>query len=317
MDSARSLYRLGLALAAVAFGALALATGLALTSVDFSAPGLAALVAACRNALTPDPTWPALAVTLLGSLSIATFGLGVRSVARQYGERRRYLSRLRIVEPLEVDGTRVFLIDDERPQAFCARSLRPRIYLSTGALIVLDDDELRAVIAHERHHQQRRDPLRVLIAHALGDALFFLPVLRRLRRRYAALAELAADEAAVAAVGSRSVLASALLTFGERANPQAVVGIAPERVDHLLGKRARWEMPVSLFLGALVTLGGLVAMGAATASASTGAGMGLPFMLAQSCAAAMTVVPAIFGATLLIASSRRLRATRASADPLR
>lgn len=317
MDSARSLYRLGLVLAAVAFGALALATGLALTSVDFSAPGLAALAAACRSALTPDPTWPALAVTLLGSLSIATFALGVRSVARQYVERRRYLSRLRIVEPFEVDGTRVLLIDDKQPQAFCARSLRPQIYLSTGALVVLDDDELRAVIAHERHHQQRRDPLRVLIAHALGDALFFLPVLRRLRERYAALAELAADEAAVAAVGSRSVLASALLTFGERTNPQVVVGISPERVDHLLGERARWEVPVSLFLGALVTLGGFVAIGAATASAGAGAGMSLPFMLAQSCAVAMTAVPAILGATLLIASTRRLRAARASVGVLR
>lgn len=312
MGSARWLYRLGLALAAVALSALVLATGLALTSVDLRAPDLGALIAACRAALSPQLSWPALAVALLGSLSFATFALGVRSVARQGIQRRRYLRRLAVVDSLEVDGTTVFLFDDERPQAFCAQLVRPRIYLSTGALIALDDDELRAVLAHERHHQQRRDPLRLLVARALGDGLFFLPVLRRLRQRYAELAEMAADDAAVAATGNRSILASALLRFGERADPQVVVGIAPERVDHLLGERARWELPASLLVGALVTLGGLMAIGAAAASSSTGAGMSLPFVVAQLCAVAITAAPAIFGAVLLIAATRRLRAGQAS-----
>ena len=313
MASARWLYLLGLVLAAVALSALVLATGLALTSVDLRAPSLGALVAACQSALIPQLSWPALAVALLGSLSFATFALGVSSVARQGIQQRRYLSRLAVVDELEIEGATVLLVDDRRPQAFCARLLRPRIYLSTGALIALDEEELRAVVAHERHHQQRRDPLKLLVASALGDALFFLPLLRRLRQRYAELAEVAADDAALAATGDRSILASALLTFGERSNPQLVVGIAPERVDHLLGHRARWELPITLVVGALVTLGGLVAIGAAVASASAGAPMSVPFVLAQVCAVAMTVLPAIFGAVLLIAATRRLRAREAGA----
>ena len=315
VGSASWLYRLGLALAAVALSALVLATGLALTSVELRAPALGALAAACQAALIPELSWPALAVALLGSLSVATFALGVGSVARQGIQRRRYLGRLAVVDSLEIEGTTVLLLDDETPQAFCAQLLRPRIYLSTGALVALEDEELRAVLAHERHHQRRRDPLRLLVASALGDALFFLPVLRRLRKRYAELAEIAADDAAIAATGNRSVFASALLTFGERADPGVVVGIAPERVDHLLGARARWELPVSLVIGALVTLAGLVALGAAVASASGGAAMSVPFVLAQACAVAMTVLPAVFGACLLIAATRRLRARETS--PLR
>lgn len=314
MGSARRLYRLGLALAAVAVGSLATATALALTSVDFRAPDFNMVVAACRTALSPFVSWPALAVAMLGAVSLATLFLGVRSIIRQGVDGRRYLSRLRIVEPLGMDRMRVFFVDDDRPQAFCAGLVRPRVYVSTAALVALDDDELRAVLAHERHHQRRRDPLRLLVVQALGDALFFMPVLRRLRERYAILAELAADEAAVSAAGSRSALASALLTFGERPNSHVVVGIAPERVDHLLGDRARWELPASLFAGALVTLGGLVAIGAA-ASSSSAAGMSLPFVLAQLCTVAMTAFPAVLGAGLLVASTRRMRRADTTAAP--
>ena len=297
----------------IAFASLATATALALTAVDLRAPDLEAVAAACRSAFSPFIDLPALAVSILGAISLATLFLGAKSVAHQGLDGRRYLSRLRIVEPLEMDGAPVILIEDDRPQAFCAGLLRPRVYVSSGALVALDDDELRAVLAHERHHQLKRDPLRLLLLRAIGDALFFLPVLRRLRQRYAVLAELAADEAAVAAAGSRSALASALLTFGERPGSQVVVGIAPERVDRLLGEHARWEVPVSLLAGAVVTLGGLVAIGAAAASSSSAAGMSLPFVMAQLCTVAMTAFPAVVGAGLLIASTRRLR----RADTLR
>ena len=318
VDSARGLYRLGLALAALSLGALATATALALTSVDLSVPDPEAVAAACRSAFSPFVDLPALAVATLGAISLATLFLGAKSVARQFLDGRRFLSRLRIVEPLEMDGACVILIEDDRPQAFCAGLLHPRVYLSTGGLIALDDDELRAVLAHERHHQRRRDPLRLLFVRAIGDALFFMPVLRRLRERYAILAELAADDAAIAAAGSRSALASALLTFGERPDSDVVVGIAPERVDQLFGERARWELPLSLFAGAVVTLGGLVAIGAAAASQSGATGMSLPFVLAQLCTVAMTAFPAILGAGLLIASTRRLRrADTASAGSVR
>ena len=82
--------------------------------------------------------------------------------------------------------------------------------------------------------------MRIVSARVLGEALFFFPVLRGLTKRYCTLAELAADDHAVAALGGdRSALAAAMLAF--EAN-----GIAPERVDHMSGLTPDWRLPVGL-----------------------------------------------------------------------
>jgi hypothetical protein len=201
----------------------------------------------------------------------------------------------------------VLVVEDIVPRAYCAGWRHPAIYLSTGALTTLERDELAAVVAHEAHHADRRDPLRLLVVKVLGEALFFVPVLRHLRKRYAALAEIAADQAAVAASGDSQALASALLRFGETSSPGVVVGIAPERVDHLLGKRPSWELPLSLLAGGLVTVAGLALLAAGTASAVPSGAVSTSGLAAQACMVAMTVVPAMTGAFLLLAGTRRLR----------
>ena len=124
-------------------------------------------------------------------------------------------------------------------QAFCLGLVRPRIYVSDGALLRLTDDELTAVIAHERMHRARRDPLRIVTARLLGEALFFAPPVRALARRYDTLAEIAADDQALAAVGGdTSVLAAAMLAFDG--------GVGPERADHILGVHRDYSLPLAL-----------------------------------------------------------------------
>lgn len=308
MTSAQSLYRFAVAFATAAAAALIAATALALTTVVFHAPSLSAVIEACRDAVSTSFSWPAMAIVLLATLSLVALAVAIRSVVRQAITVRRYLQRIEVVESLNIGDVPVLLVADDRPQAFCAGFLRPRVYLSTGALIALDDEELQAVLAHELHHLRRRDPLRLLMARAVGDAFFFLPALGQLSQRYAALAEMAADDAAVAAVADRSVLASALLTFGERSEPQVVVGIAPERVDHLYGDPARWGLPIWLMLGAVFTLTGLLAIGAATATANS---MPVLFVLAQVCGMLLTALPFMFAVSLIGAPPRRLRAAYA------
>ena len=85
-----------------------------------------------------------------------------------------------------------------RPLAFCSGLLRPRVFVSEGTLERLGEDELAAVVEHEAHHAARRDPLRILIARAIGDAYS----LGALGRREQALSELAADDAAVRSRGA-------------------------------------------------------------------------------------------------------------------
>jgi beta-lactamase regulating signal transducer with metallopeptidase domain len=205
---------------------------------------------------------------------------------------------------------RAHVVDDDQPQAFCTGMLRPRIYVTQAALELLGDDERAAVLAHETHHARRRDPLRLLVARALAEGLFFLPVVRRLPERYAALAELAADQAAAAGRGGRRALASALLTFDE--HPSPAVGIAPERVEHLLGERPRWELPTLLLLGALATIAALVAVTVRLAEATAHATLGLPALAAQACALAMALAPIAIGAMALL-GGRRLGRRRPAA----
>jgi beta-lactamase regulating signal transducer with metallopeptidase domain len=178
----------------------------------------------------------------------------------------------------------------------------------------LSKHEVAAVVAHEHHHLRRRDPLRLLIATALADALFFLPILRRMSERYRALGELAADEAAVKNLQGRAPLASALLKFSESTeSPAVVAGIDPDRVDHLMGdaRASHWRLPRTVFGRSALTLavmGGLVLLAWHGIVNPT---LELPLLLAAACMVLMVGGPFVIASGALILSRRALRARRA------
>lgn len=310
---ARRLYGISLTVAAAGGLVVALALASALRAIDLSAPPANQLAQACQAFVLPDLGLGGALALALASLAIAVVGLAVRSAVRQARSQRRLLQRLKLDHTVSV-GDGISVITDARPNAFCAGYLRPRIYVSAGAIDRLGSSELDAVLAHERHHQDRRDPLRICVVRTLSDALFFLPVLRRLAVRYEALAELAADESAVRGSGSPQPLAAAMMIFGER--DTSVVGIAPERVDHLLGAAPRWQLPAALLLGAGVTLAGLLALAARTAGTSGQMAVNLPLVAAQTCMVSMTLIPALAGAAALLAA-RRAGVTETVKNPRR
>jgi hypothetical protein len=69
--------------------------------------------------------------------------------------------------------------------------------------------------------------------------------------------------------------------------------VSAERVDHLMGQRPRWELPVSLLLGAMVTVGGLAALVVAAARATQLAQSSLPMLLMQACGPLMVGIAAL------------------------
>lgn len=305
MASARRVWALQLAVALLGAAATVAALLVAVSRIDFSAPSLDELAAACQRYALPDVRPASVLVLVLGSVGLATVVLSARAVIRQLRASRRYERGLKVLAP--VPGVaRAQVVDHDEPQAFCIGLLRPRIYVSRAALELLGEDERAAVLAHEAHHARRRDPLRLLVARALADGLFFLPAVRRLPERYAALAELAADEAATAGRGGRRALAAALLAFDEHPSP-AAVGIAPERVAHLLGQRPRWELPTLLLLGAAATIGALIAVTVRMAETTEHATVGLPALAAQACMLAMALGPVVIGATALLGGRRLTR----------
>jgi hypothetical protein len=293
MASARRLYRLALGLGMLGAMAVASAIAAAAARTSFTVPAPQELAAACRDLLPSGITLLAVAVLALAGLGLVVLWRAGNSLVRQLRGGRLFRRDLSILGPAGVGSVTVTLIEDSAAHAFCAGYLRPRIYLSTAALARLSESQLAAVLSHESHHRRRRDPLRLLLVRVLSDALFFLPAVGELGDRYRDLSEVAADEAATEAAGAPTV-AAALLAFNRVPEAEGIVGIAPERVDHLLGDPPGWQLPLSLFLGAALSLTGLGAAIMALISLSSGH-VDVAALVARSCMALMC------GATLVFA----------------
>jgi hypothetical protein len=235
----------------------------------------------------------AVLVLALAVLGAAVLLVVVLSAWRQVAAHRRFVRALPATRPLRGHPT-VSVIEAAAPMAFCAGWLRPRIYVSTGALEHLSERELEAVLAHEQHHRAVRDPLRLAVSRALTQALFFLPVLQPLHARYGDVAEVSADAAAVRALeGATAPLASALLAFGTTPSGD-VVGISPGRVDALLGQPAAWRLPWLLLIGGLLTLAAAIALAwRASGTASAQASLNLPIASSQPCVLVLALIPVI------------------------
>ena len=256
-------------------------------------------------------SYPAANAAALLVLGLALFGAIVVAIAviaavREVTATRRLTRRLATAEPLP--GASAFVIAGERPQAFCAGLIRPRVYVSDGALALLDDAALETVLAHERHHARRRDPLRLVVGRVFTRALFFLPGLNELARRREALAEISADQAAVATgPEGRPALARAMLSFSDSPGADAGVGIDPVRVDHLLGEPPAWRFPAATFVGALLVLGLLAAIALLAGREAAGsASLAPPFLSAQPCVVVLALIPAAL-ALVGIAVAQRTR----------
>lgn len=107
-------------------------------------------------------------------------------------------------------ATPPLVVADLRPFAYTFGMFRPVIVVSTGLASSVSLAELRAVLAHERHHQEARHPLVAVFWEATRRAFFFLPVLRDASDHFGIVRELAADRASAGRWGARP-LASALL----------------------------------------------------------------------------------------------------------
>lgn len=136
-----------------------------------------------------------------------------------------------------LDPARVRVVAGLPSPAFTAGWLSPVVYVArelAGGARGLAPDELAAVLAHERAHVARRDPLRFSLLRAVAKTLFWMPGLRALADDVADEAEIRADDAAADVVGPLT-LASALvalaawrppvLAFGEP-TPDYTVGFA-------------------------------------------------------------------------------------------
>jgi Zn-dependent protease with chaperone function len=109
------------------------------------------------------------------------------------------------------EAQRVVYLDQPLPSLFCAGVRRPALFITRGALDLLDAVELRAALAHELAHLARRDPARSWVMLGLRCAMCLNPTFQVLARALARDAERLADERGVELGADRLALASALL----------------------------------------------------------------------------------------------------------
>ncbi len=258
-------------------------------------------------------SYPAANINAIVILLLAGLGsvVTVRALGGTIRESRASRRFARAVSSRQLETLRgAVVVPDAQPRAFCAGLLRPRVYVSAGAVALLDEAALNAVLAHERHHARRRDPLRFAAGRVLAHALFFLPELGLLVERQQALAELSADESAVDRVpAQRSALARAMLSFADAPTSGGGGGIDPARIDYLLGEPPSWRFPALLCVAAVGVLALLVTVAVLAGRVASGsATLALPFLSRQPCILVLAVIPAALG--VIAASLGRRLAVR-------
>lgn len=164
------------------------------------------------DAFFPEYPWiagipaAALACYLLGHLAV--------TVVRFERQRRRHLQLLLLLSEPDPDRKRTVVLDDQAPVAYCLpRGVGSVTVLSRGLFDALDEDELAAVIAHERAHVEQRHEVLLVAFKAWRSALPWFPIAARAESEVEALVEMLADDHA-RRTQPDEVLARAILQVG-------------------------------------------------------------------------------------------------------
>ena len=160
------------------------------------------------------------AVSLVNSLALAgavllTFHLLLNltlTIVRSERQRRRHANLLLLLSAPMPSGSR--MIDSPAPVAYCLPGAISSVtVVSAGLVALLNDDELRAVVEHEKAHVSQRHDVVLVAFRAWYASLPWFPIAYRAQREVGLLIEMLADDRARQVV-PRSVLARAILLVG-------------------------------------------------------------------------------------------------------
>jgi Zn-dependent protease with chaperone function len=162
------------------------------------------------------------AVAFLGGITLIVLGCRYgRSLRRASLSTREHAETARIVGRRAAGPDAAFVLDAAPPAVYCVPGRPPTIVLTTGALAVLDAEQLAAVLAHERAHLAGRHHLLLAVTRSLAAVAPAIPLFTRGTAEVARLAEMRADDAAARRAGrgpgherERRTLLTALLAMG-------------------------------------------------------------------------------------------------------
>jgi Zn-dependent protease with chaperone function len=242
----------GSAVASVILGGLALLVPTVRVSTD-----LARVLTACVMALRSQYAHPGgAALAGVGAvLAVAVAGRVAWCVAATLAQaawaRRQHRLRLRLASRPE-PGLGALVVDHPEPAAWCLPGDGTPAVITTGAIDVLGDAQLAAVLAHERAHQRGHHHVLVALAGALAAAFPRVPAFLHAHQQVARLTELLADDAASAA-SHRLTVAEALLALSAPA-PVAALGAGGSSTGARVRRLIADPAPLSRATAAAVTL---------------------------------------------------------------
>lgn len=193
--------------------------------------GLVGLLNACAPAsdaqAADSPPTLRDVLTLAAPAVIVLLPLGwlARCAWRARRARRRHLDMLALVgEPApRYDAT---VVDHEVPAVYClpgrCRRFR-RVVITRGALDVLSEEQLQAVLEHEQAHLRGRHHLLHAWMDAFSRAFPGLPLARHAKEQTALLVEMIADDRALR-FHPREALATAICEVAAGRAPQVALG---------------------------------------------------------------------------------------------
>ncbi|WP_239617982.1 M56 family metallopeptidase [Cohnella mopanensis] len=111
--------------------------------------------------------------------------------------------------------TEIIVVRDEAFIALAIGMRKPKIVVSTAALDLYSDDEVKAILLHEWHHCLNRDNAKMFLTTLLSEAFEYLPIMKPIFRYYQTWTELLADRFAIRRMGTELPLASVLLKLSK------------------------------------------------------------------------------------------------------
>jgi len=161
------------------------------------------------------------------------------TIVRAERQRRRHAQLVTLLSSPLDSGTR--LIDSPAPVAYCLPgALSTVTVVSAGLIDLLDDDEMRAVIEHEKAHATQRHDIVLVLFRAWYASLPWFPIAFRAQREVGMLIEMLADDRARRVVDD-SVLARAIALVGSGRGDRAAEWDGPTSAREASSRIVRLE----------------------------------------------------------------------------
>ncbi len=159
-----------------------------------------------------------------------------------------------------ISGCDLWIIDDDRKFAFTAGLLNPQIYISSGFINILDDNELKSVITHEIYHRDNMHPLLSVLGKFISKVLFFIPLVSKYTEYLLIKYELDADRYTMQNIGSSPLSSSLMKLIDSKESVGYGFGINSfssiiHRVEFILyNKRNYFRVSLKVLLFSIVVL---------------------------------------------------------------